>query len=40
MELGGIERSLAALLSAFNYERYEADLQLYARSGELLSDVD
>lgn len=40
MELGGIERSLAALLSAFDYERYEADLLLYARRGELLADID
>lgn len=40
MEIGGIERSLAALLSAFDYERYEADLLLYARRGELLADVD
>jgi len=40
MELGGIERSLAALLSAFDYERYEADLLLYAQRGELLGNVD
>lgn len=40
MELGGIERSLAALLDAFDYERYEADLLLYARRGELLAELD
>jgi len=36
MDIGGIERSLAGLLNAFDYEKYDVDLLLFSRKGELL----
>jgi glycosyltransferase involved in cell wall biosynthesis len=41
MEVGGVERSLAGMLDAFDYEQQSVDLMLYRHSGdfmELLSD--
>lgn len=40
MELGGIERSLLGLLSAFDYEKYDVDLFLYGHHGPLFSMID
>lgn len=40
MELGGAESSLIGLLDAFDYEKYEVDLLLYAQSGALLSAIN
>lgn len=37
MDIGGIERSLAGLLNAFDYEKYDVDLLLFSRKGEFLS---
>jgi glycosyltransferase involved in cell wall biosynthesis len=37
MDIGGIERSLAGLLNAFDYEKYDVDLLLFSRKGELLN---
>ena len=36
MELGGVERSLLGLLDAIDYDRYDVDLFLMRRSGELM----
>lgn len=36
---GGIEKSLVTLLSLFDYEKYEVDLQLFANTGLFLSRV-
>jgi glycosyltransferase involved in cell wall biosynthesis len=36
---GGIEKSLVTLLSLFDYESYEVDLQLFANDGMFLSRV-
>ncbi len=36
MELGGVERSLLGLLDSIDYDRYDVDLFLMRRSGELL----
>lgn len=40
MEIGGIERSLLGLLSAFDYEKYDVDLFLYGHHGPLFSMID
>ncbi|NLX92397.1 MAG: glycosyltransferase, partial [Clostridiales bacterium] len=37
MDIGGIERSLAGLLNAFDYEKYNVDLLLFSQKGEFLS---
>lgn len=37
MDIGGIEKSLAGLLNAFDYEKYDVDLLLFSRKGEFLS---
>lgn len=37
MDIGGIERSLAGLLNAFDYEKYDVDLHLFSHKGELLN---
>jgi len=37
MDIGGIERSLAGLLNAFDYEKYDVDLLLFSRKGEFLN---
>lgn len=37
MDIGGIERSLIGLLDAFDYGKYDVDLLLCSRKGELLS---
>ena len=37
MELGGVERSLLGLLDAIDYDRYDVDIFLMRRSGELMS---
>lgn len=36
MDIGGIERSLAGLLNAFNYDKYDVDLLLFSKKGEFL----
>ena len=36
LEIGGIERSLVGLLDAFDYTRYDVDVLLFSRKGELL----
>lgn len=36
MELGGVERSLLGLLDSIDYDRYDVDLFLMRRSGELM----
>ena len=36
MEVGGVERSLAAMLSNFDYNNYEVDLHLHSHTGPLL----
>ncbi len=40
MEIGGIERSLLALLSAFDYDKYDVDLFLQSHTGCLLGQLD
>ncbi|MBQ7546197.1 MAG: glycosyltransferase [Clostridia bacterium] len=40
MEIGGIERSLVGLLDVIDYERYDVDLLLFSRKGELLPFVN
>ena len=37
MEIGGVERSLAAMLSNFDYESNEVDLHLHSHTGPLLN---
>lgn len=39
LEIGGIERSLAGLLDVFDISRYDVDVLLYSRKGELLGFV-
>lgn len=39
LEIGGIERSLVGLLDAFDYTRYDVDVLLFSRKGELLDAV-
>ncbi len=39
MEIGGIERSLAGLLDVLDYEKYDVDVLLFSRKGELLRYV-
>lgn len=39
LEIGGIERSLVGLLDAFDYDRYDVDVLLFSRKGELLPFV-
>ncbi|MFY0758464.1 glycosyltransferase [Metabacillus dongyingensis] len=39
MEVGGVERSLVALLNNFNYEKYSVDLMLYRHQGDFLNLV-
>lgn len=36
LEIGGVERSLVALLNNFSYERYNLELLLYNHSGEFM----
>lgn len=36
LEIGGIERSLVGLLNTFDYEKYDVDVLLFSRKGELL----
>ena len=40
MEIGGIERSLAALLDLFGYDKYEVDLLLFSKKGEFLPIIN
>ncbi len=40
MEVGGIERSLAGMLNAFDYDKYDVDLLLFSRKGEFLPLID
>lgn len=37
MELGGVERSLSAMLSNFDYTQFEVDVHLHSHSGPLLN---
>ena len=37
MELGGVERSLAAMLNNFDYHNYKVDLHLHSHTGPLLN---
>ncbi len=37
MDIGGIERSLAGLLNAFDYDKYVVDLLLFSQRGEFLN---
>ncbi len=37
MDIGGVERSLAGLLNAFDYDKYDVDLLLFSKKGEFLS---
>ena len=39
LHLGGAETALIGLLHAWDYERADVDLFLYARRGELLSEL-
>ena len=39
LEIGGIERSLVGLLDVFDYDRYDVDVLLFSRKGELLPFV-
>jgi len=40
MEIGGIERSAAGLVSALDYDRYDVDVLLFSRKGEFLPLLD
>lgn len=40
LEIGGIERSLISMLNNFNYDKYDIDLMLYQKTGELLDHLD
>lgn len=40
MEIGGVERSLASMLSNFNYEYYQVDLHLHSHTGPLMDLID
>lgn len=40
MEIGGVERSLASMLSNFNYEDYQIDLHLHSHTGPLMDLID
>ena len=40
MQLGGVERSLIGLLDAFDYDKVDVDLFLYAYGGELMSSIN
>lgn len=40
LELGGIEQSLIGLLDAFDYDRYDVDLFLYAHHGPLFRFIN
>ncbi|WP_040194501.1 glycosyltransferase [Clostridium culturomicium] len=40
LEIGGIERSLICMLKSFDYDKYDVDLMLYSKHGELLDLVD
>lgn len=39
LEIGGIERSLVGLLDVLDYDRYDVDVLLFSRKGELLQYV-
>ncbi|MDR1928040.1 MAG: glycosyltransferase [Oscillospiraceae bacterium] len=39
METGGVEHSLVELLNAFDYDRFDVDLLLFARKGPLLAQL-
>lgn len=36
MEVGGVERSLAGMLNAFDYDRHQVDLMLYRHRGDFM----
>ena len=40
MEIGGVERSLASMLSNFDYEHYQVDLHLHSHTGPLMDLID
>ena len=40
MDIGGIEKSLVAMLDCFDYENYNVDLRLYKNSGELFDKIN
>lgn len=40
MEIGGIERSLAGMLGAFDYDKYDVDVLLFSKKGEFLPLID
>ena len=40
LEIGGIERSLVGLLDALDYDKYDVDVLLFSRKGELLGQAD
>ncbi len=40
LEIGGIERSLVGLLDALDYDKYDVDVLLFSRKGELLDQAD
>ena len=40
MEIGGVERSLASMLSNFDYENYQVDLHLHSHTGPLMDLID
>lgn len=40
MDIGGIEKSLIAMLDCFDYENYNVDLRLYKNSGELFNQIN
>ena len=40
LEIGGIERSLIGLLDALDYDKYDVDVLLFSRRGELLELAD
>ena len=40
MDIGGIEKSLVAMLDCFDYENYNVDLRLYKNSGELFNQIN
>ena len=39
LEIGGIERSLVGLLDVMDYDKYDVDVLLFSRKGELLQHV-
>ena len=39
LDIGGIERSLIALLNSIDYEKYNVDLYMFKHEGEFMKDI-